>query len=376
MNDSTTLQHTPLHSLHLEHDAKLVPFAGYQMPVNYPRGIIAEHLHTREAAGLFDVSHMGQIEVVGENVATALETLTPTDVLTLAPNRQRYALLTNADGGIIDDLMIQNLGAQNGSDRFMLVVNAACKQQDFEHLQQHLKDVQLNLLTDRALLALQGPAVATVLADLGHDLADMKFMHVRELEIDGVTCSMSRSGYSGEDGFELSLPADCSEQVARHLLAHSSVELIGLGARDSLRLEAGLCLYGHDITPTTTPIEAQLNWAISRARRDGGERAAGFPGADIILSQMPNNITRMRVGLVPDGRAPIREGAELVDAEHNAVGYVSSGGFSPSLGHPISMGYVESQHASDATQLFALVRNKHMPLTTAALPFVPANFYR
>ena len=380
-----------MHPLHLEHGAKIVPFAGYEMPVNYPDGIIAEHLHTRRFAGLFDVSHMGQIHIrggSGDDTAAALESLIPADILSLPPGRQKYGLLTNPEGGILDDLMVQNLG-----DKFALVVNAACKQQDFDHLQRHLGGshqpaLQLDFLSDLALLALQGPASAAVLADLGHDLADMKFMDVRELTIDGIACTVSRSGYTGEDGFELSMPANQAAQLARRLLANPSVKPIGLGARDSLRLEAGLCLYGHDITPTTTPIEAGLNWAISPARRASGARAGGFPGADKILPQMPaknspknstinsTGITRLRVGLIPGGRAPVREGAALLDADGNPVGSVTSGGFSPSLSHPISMGYVKLQHAAAGTELQAEVRNKHLPITVAPLPFVAANFYR
>lgn len=342
------------------------------MPVNYPDGIIKEHLHTREFAGLFDVSHMGQVSVRGADTAAALESLIPADLLSLPAGRQKYGLLTNPEGGIIDDLMVQNLG-----ERFALVVNAACKENDFAHVQKHLaKTQQLALADDLALLALQGPASALVLADLGHDLAEMKFMHVRELDIDGVTCLASRSGYTGEDGFELSMAAGRAAQVARRLLSNPAVKPIGLGARDSLRLEAGLCLYGHDITVATTPVEAGLNWAISPARRSAGERAGGFPGADVILPQMPKNISRRRVGLVPEGRAPVREGARLLDADGNPAGEVTSGGFSPSLGHPVSMGYVRLQHAAAGTELQALVRNKPLPVTVTPLPFVATNFYR
>ena len=372
MSNQSELKRTPLYPLHLEHGAKIVPFAGYEMPVNYADGIIKEHLHTRQFAGLFDVSHMGQISIRGENTAAALESLIPVDILSLPAGRQKYGLLTNPEGGIIDDLMIQNLG-----DRFALVVNAACKHQDFAHLRQHLGDTQqLEFLENLALIALQGPASAAVMAAMGHDLTDMKFMHVRQLDIDGIACSVSRSGYTGEDGFEMSVPADKAAQLARLLLSDQSVKLIGLGARDSLRLEAGLCLYGHDITTTTTPAEAGLNWAISPVRRLGGERAGGFPGDDRILPEIPKNISRLRVGLVPDGRAPVREGSILLDADLNPVGEVTSGGFSPSLGHPLSMGYVKLEHAAVATRLNALVRNKHLPMVITRLPFVTANFYR
>lgn len=391
MPDPATLQRTPLYPLHLEHGAKIVPFAGYEMPVSYPDGILAEHLHTRRLAGLFDVSHMGQISVCAKDAgadktpetsttaatATALESLIPADILALPPGRQKYGLLTNPAGGILDDLMIQRF-----DERFVLVVNAACKQQDFDHLHRHLGGTQrLEFLENLALLALQGPASAAVLANLGHDLAAMKFMDVRELAIAGSACTVSRSGYTGEDGFELSMPADQAERVARALLADPAVKLIGLGARDSLRLEAGLCLYGHDITADTTPVEAGLNWAISPSRRGGGERAGGFPGADIILPQMTPlhssaGIARRRVGLLPRGRAPVREGAPLLDAGLNTVGFVTSGGFSPSLGHPVSMGYVKTEHAAAGSELLAQVRNKRLPVAVGKLPFVAANFYR
>lgn len=377
MPTSSTLRRTPLHSLHLQQRAKIVPFAGYEMPLNYSAGIVAEHLHTRSHAGLFDVSHMGQITVRANNpdetsAAMALESLMPVDILSLSPGRQKYALLTNQQGGIMDDLMIQNLG-----DRLVLVVNAATKQQDFDYLHQHLSATcQLELRHDLALLALQGPASAAVLAGLGHDLADMKFMEVRALEIDGLDCILSRSGYTGEDGFEISVAVAQAEPLAKLLLADSAVKPIGLGARDSLRLEAGLCLYGHDLTTTTTPSEAALNWAISPARREGGKRSGSFPGADIILPQIPKNIDRVRVGLVPRGRAPVRPPAELLDADLNPIGEITSGGFSPSLGHPISLGYVQLKHAEIATEVQSVVRGKNLPMVVTKLPFVTANFYR
>ncbi|MGI9310277.1 MAG: glycine cleavage system aminomethyltransferase GcvT, partial [bacterium] len=315
MTSPSTLRRTPLYALHLERGAKIVPFAGYEMPVQYAGGILKEHLHTRAAAGLFDVSHMGQIHIRDDDggdasksptadesksrIADALEGLMPVDVRALAAGRQKYGLLTNARGGILDDLMIQNFG-----DRFVLVVNAACKQQDFEHIHRHLqsRSLRAELDDDAALLALQGPAAGAALARLGNDLAGMKFMDVRELEIDGIACVASRSGYTGEDGFEISVAGSHAERLARKLLADPAVELIGLGARDSLRLEAGLCLYGHDITAETTPVEAALNWAVSKARRASGERAGGFPGDDVILAQMPREVARVRVGLIPQGR--------------------------------------------------------------------------
>ena len=363
-----------------------MPFAGYDMPLNYPGGILAEHLHTRESASLFDVSHMGQIDIRADTataadtdeMAAALESLMPTDVMSLRAHRQRYTLLTNDDGGIVDDAMLQNLGGH-----FTLVVNAARKQHDVAHLGQLIEaaggGVRLELANERALLALQGPAAAAVFADLGNDLHEMTFMAVRQLSLAGARCVVARSGYTGEDGFEVSLRAADAERVARALLDHSAVKLAGLGARDSLRLEAGLCLYGSDIDSHTTPAEAGLSWAIGKARRNGGERAGGFPGADVILAQtLPDaaNIARRRVGLLPAGRAPVRASAPLLDADGNQIGKVTSGGFSPSLRHPIAMGYVPPKFANAGTKLQAEVRGKRMPLTVAALPFVAHNFYR
>ena len=383
MSDSAP-RRTPLFALHQEYGAKMVAFAGYEMPVHYADGIRAEHLHTRAAAGLFDVSHMGQIHVRGADAAPALETLLPVDLLALPAGRQKYGIFTNAQGGILDDLMVQNRG-----DHFVLVVNAACKNEDFTHLQQLAGRVELEYREDLALLALQGPAAAAALAELsehaaaelGENLRDMKFMEVREIGIAGARCVVSRSGYTGEDGFELSIPAADAERVARRLLAHPQVKPVGLGARDSLRLEAGLCLYGQDITAETTPAEAGLHWAISPARRQGGARARDFPGADIILPQLRNaaggeQVARRRVGLLPQGRAPVRRGAPLLTADENRLGEVTSGGFGPSLARPISMGYVEAGHAAIGTKLFAQVRGKMLPVTIANLPFVPANFYR
>ncbi len=372
---TSPLKRTPLYSLHQQHGAKIVPFAGYEMPLNYPSGIRAEHLHTRKSAGLFDVSHMGQINVRSDamsKIATTLESLIPVDILSLPPGRQKYGMFTNPQGGIIDDLMIQNLG-----DHFVLVVNAACKQQDFEHINKHLGTaLQLELVQESALLALQGPASASVLENLGCELGDMKFMDVRQFDIDGIACTISRSGYSGEDGFEISLAAEFAERLATRLLADAAVQPIGLGARDSLRLEAGLCLYGHDITTTTTPIEAGLNWAISPARRFAGVRAGGFLGADIILPQMPKNVARRRVGMQPHGRAPVREGATVLNTRLQPIGAITSGGYSPSLERPICIGYVELEYAASGTEVNALVRGKNLPMTVIKLPFISPNFYR
>lgn len=374
---SPPLQRTPLHALHVEHGARMVAFADHRMPLNYAGGIIEEHLHTRRLAGLFDVSHMGQIVVRGDPAATAsaLEGLMPSDLLSLAAGRQKYALLTNPQGGIIDDLMVQNLG-----DRFILVVNAAGRRRDFEYLSRHLpsRACRPEYLEDRALLALQGPEAAAVLAGLGgHSgaLGDFKFMQVRELTLAGADCIVSRSGYTGEDGFELSMPAADAPRLAGRLLADSRVRLIGLGARDSLRLEAGLCLYGHDLTAATTPVEATLNWAVSKARRAAGRRPGGFPGDSIILAQMPDHSARVRVGLLPAGRAPVRAEAPLLCGQ-STVGEVTSGGFSPTLQRPIAMGYVAREHAGDGAELHALVRNKRLPVAVTRLPFVAPRFYR
>ncbi|MCW8890417.1 MAG: glycine cleavage system aminomethyltransferase GcvT [Sedimenticola sp.] len=368
-----TLARTPLYDLHLASGGKMVPFAGYEMPVQYPMGVKKEHIHTREQAGLFDVSHMGQLFLSGENAAAALEKLVPVDIIDLPVGKQRYALFTNDEGGILDDLMVSNLG-----DKLFVVVNAACKQQDIAHLRAHLgEDVKIEVLDDRALLALQGPKAAEAMARIQPEVSDMVFMDSRAIVIDGVDCLIGRAGYTGEDGFEISVPADKAEQVARLLMAQPEVELIGLGARDSLRLESGLCLYGHDIDTTTTPVEASLIWAISKIRRAGEARAGGFPGADIILDQIATKaVSRKRVGLLGEGRAPIREGAELVNAAGEKVGVVTSGSFGPTAEMPVAMGYVNSDYAALDTELFALVRGKQLPMKVAKTPFVPQRYYR
>lgn len=368
----TELARTPLHALHIELGARLVPFAGYEMPVQYPLGILKEHQHTRVAVGLFDVSHMGQVRLSGEHAAAALERLVPVNVQGLKPGRQRYALFTNAQGGILDDLMIANFG-----DYLFLVVNAACKQQDIAHLREHLSgDCAIEVLDDRALLALQGPSAAAVLGRLAPELETLTFMSVARAEIDGSDCLISRSGYTGEDGFEISVSADRAEHLARRLLAEDEVAPIGLGARDSLRLEAGLCLYGHDIDTTTTPVEAALSWAIQKVRRRGGAREGDFPGAEVILDQLEQGASRSRVGLRPTGRAPVREGAELVDGSGRVVGKVTSGGFGPTVGGPVAMGYVETSLAEPGIELAALVRGKPVSVRVTALPFVEQRYYR
>ncbi len=379
MDDHSPLKQTPLHALHLSLGARMVPFAGYDMPVQYPAGVMKEHLHTRAAAGLFDVSHMGQIILKPksgriEDAALALETLVPVDVLGLAEGRQRYGLFTNDAGGILDDLMIANRG-----DHLFLVVNASCKDADFAHLHKHLGDTcDLTLLDDRALIALQGPHAVAVLAELWADIATMRFMDVAEAELHDVPCIISRSGYTGEDGFEISIPSTSAEDVTRRILEHPDVMPIGLGARDSLRLEAGLCLYGNDIDTGTTPVEAALEWAMQKARRTGGARPGGFPGAETILGQFADGASRRRVGLKPDGKAPVRAGAALfADAEGKTpIGAVTSGGFGPSADHPVAMGYVDIAHTTNGTQIFAEVRGKYLPMSVAALPFITPTYKR
>ncbi|MDD2049376.1 glycine cleavage system aminomethyltransferase GcvT [Pseudomonas putida] len=368
------LQQTPLQGLHLELGARMVPFAGYAMPVQYPLGVLKEHLHCREQAGLFDVSHMGQIRLRGAGAAKALEALVPVDIIDLPVGMQRYALFTNDDGGILDDLMVANLG----NDELFLVVNAACKDQDLTHLKQHLEgqcEVE-SLFDSRALLALQGPAAARVLARLAPQVGSMTFMQFAQVRMLGVDCYVSRSGYTGEDGYEISVPAEAAQMLARSLLAEAEVEAIGLGARDSLRLEAGLCLYGHDMERRTTPIEASLTWAISKARRADGVRAGGFPGAERIFAQQREGVVSKRVGLLPKERVPVREGALIVDAQEQVIGRVTSGGFGPSLGGPLAMGYVQSEHASMDSEVFALVRGKRVPMVVVRTPFVAQRYYR
>ncbi|QZI72093.1 glycine cleavage system aminomethyltransferase GcvT [Pseudomonas protegens] len=369
-----TLLKTPLHSLHLELGARMVPFAGYDMPVQYPLGVMKEHQHTREHAGLFDVSHMGQIRLSGANAAKALETLVPVDIIDLPVGMQRYAMFTNEQGGILDDLMVANLG----DGQLFLVVNAACKEQDLAHLRQHIGDqcdIQ-PLFEERALFALQGPAAVTVLARLAPEVAQMTFMQFKPVQVLGADCFVSRSGYTGEDGFEISVPADQAEKLARALLAEPEVAAIGLGARDSLRLEAGLCLYGHDMNSDTTPIQASLLWAISKVRRADGARAGGFPGAQAIFAQQQDGVSRKRVGLLPQERTPVREGAEIVDAEGNIIGSVCSGGFGPTLGGPLAMGYLDIKHSALDTPVAAIVRGKKVPMLVSKMPFVPQRYYR
>ncbi len=375
----TSLKRTPLHALHVASGGKMVPFAGYDMPVQYTTGVLKEHLHTRQAAGLFDVSHMGQIALRAksgkvEDAALALERLVPQDILGLAPGRQRYAQFTNGAGGLLDDLMVANFGSH-----LFLVVNAACKAEDEAHLRANLSETcVIEQLPDRALIALQGPKACSVLAKFCADAAAMRFMDSGPRSIDGIDCFVSRSGYTGEDGFEISVPADHAERLAKALLGDSDVLPIGLGARDSLRLEAGLCLYGHDIDTTTTPVEGALEWSIQKIRRHGGARAGGFPGAETILSQLAMGAPRRRVGLRPEGRAPVREGAPLfADAASSLrIGAVTSGGFGPSINTPVAMGYLPASHAAIGGLVFAELRGQRLPLRVAAMPFVPNTYKR
>jgi aminomethyltransferase len=365
---------TPLHTLHQELGARLVPFAGYDMPLHYPLGILKEHLHARAHAGLFDVSHMGQILLRGPGAAAALERLVPVDILALPAGRQRYALFTDEQGGILDDLMVANLG----NDELLLVVNAACKEQDLAHLRWHLGEhcAIEAAFASRALLALQGPQAAAVLARLAPQVTHLTFMQIARLELLGSACLVSRSGYTGEDGFEISVPAEQAETLARRLLGETEVRPIGLGARDSLRLEAGLCLYGHDMDTQTTPVEANLLWAISPARRANGARAGGFPGAARIFAQQRDGVPRKRVGLRPQERTPVREGAQIVDAQGQVIGQVTSGGFAPSLGAPVAMGYVDSAHTAPDCPVWARVRDKPVAMKVSTLPFVAPRYYR
>jgi aminomethyltransferase len=396
------LKRTPLHALHMRLGGRMVPFAGYDMPVQYASGIIKEHLHTRRAAGLFDVSHMGQIALrprsgLIADAARALEALLPGDMLGLAAGRQRYTVLTNSAGGILDDLMVSNHG-----DHLMLVVNAARKVFDEAHLRSHLSNsCVIEPLIDRAFLALQGPSAEAVLATFAPDVRAFRFMDVGAVTLMGATCLVSRSGYTGEDGFEISVPSEIAEPLWDALLRNPAVAPVGLGARDSLRLEAGLCLYGADLDETTTPVEAALEWAIGKARRTGGERAGGFPGAETILGQLPPpyppptlpspasggglgrgagvgrmGVTRRRVGLRPGGRAPVRAGAPVFRNEGDAapVGVVTSGSFAVSLNVPVALGYVPPDAAVPGTRAFTEIRGKRLGLTVSKLPFVPARY--
>jgi len=371
---SEKLLRTPLYDLHVSLGARMVPFAGYDMPVQYPLGVLKEHLHTRAHAGLFDVSHMGQVELHGPDAAKALETLVPVDVLGIAAGKQRYALFTNEQGGVLDDLMIFNTGSY-----LHVVVNAACKAQDIAHLQKHIGNrCDIRVRDDLALLALQGPGAEAALKGVAAGELPQTFMAGGRVKLAGIECLVTRSGYTGEDGFEISVPAAHCEVLAKALLAQPNVHPIGLGARDSLRLEAGLCLYGHDLDTTTTPVEASLNWAMQKVRRTGGERAGGFPGASLILGQLDDatKVKRKRVGLKPEGRAPIREGVELQDAAGNKIGVVTSGGFGPTVNAPVIMAYVDAAHAAVGSKINAMLRGTPTPVTVVAMPFAPHGYKR
>ena len=366
---------TPLNALHIELGARMVPFAGYSMPVQYPAGLMAEHLHTRQAAGLFDVSHMGQLKLVGPDAAAAFETLVPVDVVGLPEGKQRYGLLLNDEGGIIDDLMFFN----QGGGTLFVIVNGACKVGDIAHIQARIGGrCQVVPMPDHGLLALQGPQAATALARLVPGVEKLVFMSGGSFAWNGVELFITRSGYTGEDGFEISVPGAQAEALARALLAQPEVKPIGLGARNSLRLEAGLCLYGNDIDTTTTPAEGALNWAIQKVRRTGGARAGGFPGADKVLAQIddPAQLTRKRVGLIAKERVPVREPAMLENMDGQAIGQVTSGLLSPTLNQPIALAYVQPDYAAPGTEVFAMVRGKPVPMVVAPTPFVPTRYYR
>ena len=368
------LLQTPLHALHLELGARMVPFAGYSMPVQYPMGLMQEHLHTRSAAGLFDVSHMGQLRLVGTDAAAAFETLMPVDVVGLAVGKQRYGLLLNEQGGIIDDLMFVN----RGEDLFV-IVNGACKHGDLAHIEATIgKLCHVDAQFDRALLALQGPQAVTALQRLLPGVEKLVFMTGTAFDWAGADLFITRSGYTGEDGFEISLPADHADAFARALLAQPEVKPVGLGARNSLRLEAGLCLYGQDIDTTTTPVEAALNWAIQKVRRTGGARSGGFPGADRVLAQLDGTepLTRQRVGLVALERIQVREHCEVQSLNGSTIGEITSGLLGPSADRPVAMGYVSPEQAAAGTRVQAIVRGKSVPMEVATMPFVPNRYFR
>ncbi len=376
---STPLLTTPLNALHIELGARMVPFAGYSMPVQYPAGLMAEHVHTRTAAGLFDVSHMGQLKLIGADAAAAFETLMPVDVIDLPVGKQRYGLLLTDEGTIIDDLMFFNQGVVDGEPTLFVIVNGACKVGDIAHIQARIgQRCKVVPMPDHALLALQGPQAATALARLAPGVEKLVFMTGGAFSIAGCDCFVTRSGYTGEDGFEISLPAAQADTLARALLAQPEVKPIGLGARNSLRLEAGLCLYGNDIDTTTTTPEAALNWAIQKVRRTGGARAGGFPGADKVLAQIDNpaSLPRKRVGLVALERVPVREHTELQSTDGQKIGEVTSGLLGPTVNEPVAMGYVTPAFVAIGTRVNAIVRGKVVPMEVRAMPFVPANYYR
>ena len=373
---ATDLLKTPLHDLHIELGARMVPFAGYDMPVQYPAGLMAEHLHCRASAALFDVSHMGQLKITGDDAALALESLVPIDVAGMAAGQQRYGFFTNDQGGILDDLMLTRHQAGDHTE-WLLIVNASNKDADTAHLTARIgQRCTVQPRPELALLALQGPLAVNALARLNPAVAELGFMNGAAFTLNGAPCFATRSGYTGEDGFEISVPAEHAEALARALLAQPEVKPAGLGARDTLRLEAGLCLHGNDIDPTTTPIEASLNWAIQKVRRAGGARAGGYPGADVIDTQLAQGPARRRVGLIGLERVPVRPGTTLVDANGAALGTVTSGTLAPTANQPIAIAYLPAAHAAPGTDVWAEVRGKRVPMRVSALPFVPNRYVR
>jgi aminomethyltransferase len=387
------LKQTPLYNLHLKLGAKMVPFAGYQMPVRYSKGIIHEHLHCRSHAGFFDISHMGQCLILGDEAASELEQLTPSDIKGLKSGTQKYTVLTNSDGGIIDDIIITRIDSG-----LMIIVNAACKDKDFTHLKSHLSGrCDFKELSDHALFALQGPLAASVMQRFSAHAVDLSFMQACATEINGIPCNISRSGYTGEDGFEISVANQYAEQLACLLLAEDEVEAVGLGARDTLRLEAGLCLYGHELNEAITPVEAGLQWVIKKpfgfaqgwpfGLAQGGplDLAQGtpidiaqfkFPGADIILNQLQHGTEKIRAGLVGESKIPVRDGTDIVNSEDKVIGHVTSGSFSPSLGKPVAMAMLDRTSASLGNTLYAIVRDRKIPVTVNGLPFIPHRYHR
>jgi len=368
-----TLKHTPLDALHRELGARMVPFAGYDMPVQYSNGIIAEHRHTREHAGLFDVSHMGQFIVEGPGITETLEALVPVDLQALGEHRQTYALLTNDQGGVRDDLIITRWG----TDTFFLVVNASCKVEDRAWIESNLgADQSLRELDGQGLLALQGPRAREVLSSLLPETAALRFLQGVHCELDGMPLYVTCSGYTGEDGYELSAAGEHTQALARQLLDHDATALVGLGARDSLRLESGLCLYGHELSPEITPIEAKLNWSISKARRPCGARAGGYPGADRIGRELSEGTARVRIGLRVIGKRPVREGQNVLNQDGEVVGAVTSGAYAATVDAPIAMAFVDSAYAELDTELNVDVRGKALPVLVCKLPLVPQRYYR
>ncbi len=369
-SQSEELLKTPLYSLHNELNARMVAFAGYEMPVQYPTGIRNEHDYTRNTASLFDISHMGQIEIKGDNVAQALETLVPSEICGLQTHHQRYTVFTNDNGGILDDLMVTRL-----TDSFLLVVNAACKIQDFQYLKKQLNNISGIEWVDAALLAVQGPDAQRIMSQFNNSLAEMPFLSAMQTRIDGIDCLVHRCGYTGEDGYEISVSAGHAEQLARHLLRDERLKPAGLGARDSLRLEAGLCLYGHDLDESSTPIEADLNWVVAKKYRSDTAQPTNFPGADIILSQVHNGAGRIRRGFLPDSKMPVREGATIFNSNGEKAGIITSGGYGQSIGKPVCMGYLDIKY-DDSNDYHVNIRGKDISLIKTPLPFVRHRYYK